>query len=97
MAAFAWEISSSLRPDRARPAVRRRGLVLFILFVLFLFIRMIPGRPRVAHDHEETPSINLVENSSGRRGVVLLLLLGKASSKQSRRVSSGLSQHFIQL
>jgi hypothetical protein len=42
-------------------------------------------------------SINLVENSSGMRGVMLLLLAGKASSKQSRRVGGGLSQHCIQL
>jgi hypothetical protein len=42
-------------------------------------------------------SINLVENSSGMCGVMLLLLPGKASSKQSRRVSGGLSQHRIQL
>ena len=42
-------------------------------------------------------SINLVEKSSGMRGVILLLLLGKASSKQPRRVSGGLSQHCNQL
>jgi hypothetical protein len=39
-----------------------------------------------------------VENSWRMCGVMLLLLPGsKASSKQSRRVSGGLSQHCIQL
>ena len=45
---------SSLRPARARSAVRRRGPRLIVLIVLFLFMR-IPGRHRVAHDHEGTP------------------------------------------
>ena len=65
-------------------------LVLFVLFVfvLIVFIR-ISGRRRVAHDHEELQSDELVENSSRMRGVMLLLLQGKASSKQLRRVSGG--------
>ena len=65
-------------------------LFLFVVVVLLFFFR-ISGRHRVAHDHEGLLSINLVENSSGMRGVMLLLLAGKASSKQSRRVSGGLS------
>ena len=51
----------------------------------------------VAHDDKGIQLINLVENSSGMRGVMSLLLPGKASSTQSRGVSGGLSQHFIQL
>jgi uncharacterized membrane protein YhaH (DUF805 family) len=43
------------------------------VLVLFVFIR-ISGRHCVAHGHEETPSINLVENASGMRAVMLLLL-----------------------
>jgi hypothetical protein len=42
-------------------------------------------------------SISLIEYSSGMRGIMLLLLPGKASSTQSRRISGGLSQHRIQL
>jgi hypothetical protein len=42
-------------------------------------------------------SISLMEKFSEMRGVMLLLLPAKALSKQSRRVSDGLSQHCIQL
>ena len=57
-----------------------RRLVAAVLFVLFLFVLVlfvfirISGRHRVAHDHERLQSINLVENSSGMCGVMLLLL-----------------------
>jgi hypothetical protein len=42
-------------------------------------------------------SISLIEDSSGMRGVMLLLLPGNALSKQSRRTGDSLSQHCIQL
>jgi hypothetical protein len=49
-------------------------LFLFILFVLVVFIRMSRGGIVLPMITKGLQSINLVENSSGKRGVMVLLL-----------------------
>jgi hypothetical protein len=94
LAAFAWGNHALVFVWLAHD--RQFVGAILVLLVVFVLVRMISGR-RLTIITKGFQSIKLVENSTGMRGVMLLLLRGKASSKQSRCVSAGLSQHFIQL